>query len=219
MGNYMVQQGDCLSSIAKEYGFADYQLIFQHPANAEFRKKRPNPNIICAGDLLFVPDVRQKVVLKGTDQNHKFVLKQPRAKLRLCLKDDAHQPYANTKYRLRVGSDHWDGNTNSDGMVERAIPANATEGEITLFPTGEGATDPGYSFALQLGDLDPVDEMSGVDSRLINLGFGPGDASESLSDEDRQDALKAFQSMYALEVTGELTDESRSKLQELHDGE
>jgi hypothetical protein len=219
MGYYQVRRGDCLSSIAKAYGFADYRTIYRHPENADFRQKRPNPNIICPGDVLFIPDRETKDVPKGTDQRHVFKLKRPHVQLRLCLKDDLHRPYESTKYHLRVGFDHWDGSTNSAGMVEQEVPADATEGEITIFPEGGNTPDEGYTFSLQLGDLDPVDEMSGVDARLINLGFGPADAEETLSAEDRTEALKAFQDKFGLEVTGELTDVTKSKLQELHDGE
>jgi N-acetylmuramoyl-L-alanine amidase len=219
MGYYRVRRGDCLSSIAKAYGFADYETIYQRPENADFRKNRPNPNIICPGDVLFIPDRETKDISKPTDQKHLFELKRPRVKLRLCLKDDLHQPYIGTTYHLRVGSDHWDGSTDGAGMVEQEIPADATEGEITIFPGAGNTTDEGYIFSLQLGDIDPVDEMSGVDARLINLGFGPADAGDTLSAEDRTEALKAFQTKFGLNGTGELNDETKSKLRELHDGE
>lgn len=219
MGYRQVQQGECLSSIAKAYGFADYQTIYQRPENADFRQKRPNPNIICPGDTLFIPDRETKEISKGTDQRHAFELKQPHVQLRLCLKDDLHQPYKNTKYRLSVGVDQWEGSTDDEGMVEREILADATTGEITIFPQGGSKPDEGYTFLLQLGELDPVDELSGVDARLINLGFGPVDAEGGLSDEDRKEALSAFQARFGLDATGDLSDETRSKLRYLHDGE
>jgi N-acetylmuramoyl-L-alanine amidase len=219
MGYYQVRRGDCLSSLAKAFGFPDYQTIYQRPENADFRQKRPNPNIICPGDVLFIPDLETKEVSKGTDQHHVFELKRPRVQVRLCLKDDLLHPYKGTKYHLRVGFDHWDGSTDGAGMVEQEISADAKEGEITIFPGGGNTPDEGYTFSLQLGDLDPVDEMSGVAARLINLGFGPADAGETLSDEDREEALKAFQDKFGLDVTGELTAATRSKLRAVHDGE
>jgi peptidoglycan hydrolase-like protein with peptidoglycan-binding domain len=218
VGYYLVRQGDCLSSIAKTYGFADYQTIYQRPENAGFREKRPNPNIIFPGDVLFIPDLETKQVPKPTDQRHIFRTKGPIVKLRLCLKDDLHQPYKNTKYQLRVDNQHWDGSTDGKGMVVQQIPADGAEGEITIFPNG-CSPDEGYAFTLQLGALDPIEEMSGVDARLINLGFGPVGAEDSLSDDEREQALEAFQNKFGLEVTGELTDETRNKLRELHDGE
>ncbi|HUA61576.1 MAG TPA: peptidoglycan-binding protein [Verrucomicrobiae bacterium] len=217
MGYYVVSQGDCLSSIAKTCGFADYQTIYQHPQNAEFRQKRPNPNIICPGDVLFIPEIETKQVSKPTDERHVFQTKAPRVQLRLCLKDDLQQPYKSTRYHLRVGNDHWDGSTDGDGILEQQIPADATEGEVFIYPAG-ASPEEGYSFTLQLGELDPVEEMSGIDARLINLGFGPLDAEDSLSEESRAEGIKAFQTKFGLEATGELTEETKSKLRELHDG-
>ena len=219
MGYYVVRRGDCLSSIANSFGFSDYQTIYQRPENADFRQKRPNPNIICPGDVLFIPDRETKEVPAETDRRHEFVLRKESVKLRLRLEDDLHQPYKNTKYHLRVDSQSWDASTDANGMLEQEIAANATQGEITIFPAGVSTADDGYSFPLQLGDLDPIDEMTGVDARLCNLGYAPADAGDSLSDDDRKEALKAFQSHYGLEVTGDLTEETRNKLRETHDGE
>jgi hypothetical protein len=38
--NYTVKQGDYLSKIASEHGFFDHTTIWNHPANAELKKKR-----------------------------------------------------------------------------------------------------------------------------------------------------------------------------------
>lgn len=219
MGYYRVQRGDCLSSIAEIYGFAEYQTIYERPENAEFRQMRPNPNIIYPGDMLFIPDPENKESACATGQRHHFLVNRPQVRLRLCLKDDLHQPYQGVKYRLRVGFNHYQGTTDGGGMMEQEIPATASEGEITIFPKGNDTSDDtGYTFALSLGDLDPVEEISGIDARLINLGFGPAEAEESLSDEDRREAIKAFQDKFGLDATGELTEATKSKLRELHDG-
>lgn len=218
MSYYDVRQGDCLSSIANAFGFANFETIYQHPENAEFRKKRPNPNIICPGDVLFIPDLETKQHAAATDQKHSFVMKRAHVRLRLRLEDDLHRPYTNTKYQLRIGNKYWKGSTDGSGMVDQEIPADAVEGEITIFPSGLPA-DSGYTFSLQLGHLDPVEEEAGVDARLLNLGYGPVETGGSLSDAERTDALKEFQAEHGLEASGELTDETRNKLRELHDGE
>ena len=218
MSYYTVRQGDCLSSIANSLGFADFETIYQHPENAEFRKKRPNPNIICPGDVLFIPERKTKEHNAATDKKHSFVLKRAHVRLRLRLEDDVHQPYRATPYKLRIGNQHWTGSTNGSGMVDEEIPADAVEGELTIFPSSL-PEDPGYTFSLQLGHLDPVEEEAGVDARLLNLGYGPLEAGGSLSDEERTDALKEFQADHGLEASGELTDETRNKLRELHDGQ
>jgi N-acetylmuramoyl-L-alanine amidase len=218
MGYYAVRQGDCLSSIAETFGFGDFETIYQHPENAGFRKKRPNPNIICPGDVLFIPDLETKQHVVATDQKHSFVLKRAQVRLRLRLEDDLHRPYKETKYQLRIGQKYWRGSTNGSGMVNHEIPADAVDGEITIFPSGL-PEDSGYTFLLHLGHLDPVEEDAGVDARLLNLGYGPVETEGSLSDAERADALKQFQADHGLQASGELTDETRSKLRERHDGE
>lgn len=40
---HVVKQGECLTRIAARYGFGDYRVIYDHPANTEFKRKRPNP--------------------------------------------------------------------------------------------------------------------------------------------------------------------------------
>ena len=218
--NYTVTQGDCLSSIAEKWGFPDYRSIYLDPANADFRARRPNPNIIFPGDNLFIPDLEIKDLPCATDQRHRFVLSQPKVLLRLCLQDDLHQPYGNKRYELKVGSKAYEGSTDGDGMLEQRIPADATEGEITIFPVEEDPSDPGYSFPLNLGHLDPIDESSGIDGRLANLGFAPADEDDAGgSGEARVAALEAFQARFGLEVTGEPDDATRQKLRQLHDGE
>jgi len=53
---YQVKSGDTLSSIAKSHGISSWQKLYDDPSNGPFRAKRPNPNFIVPGDLIFVPD-------------------------------------------------------------------------------------------------------------------------------------------------------------------
>lgn len=52
---HIVQRGENLTVIARRYGFSNWRLIYDHPDNAEYRKKRPNPNVIVTGDRIFIP--------------------------------------------------------------------------------------------------------------------------------------------------------------------
>jgi len=54
---YTVKVGDNLSAIAKRFGIPNWQSIYNSPENKAFRAKRPNPNLIYAGDVLMVPDL------------------------------------------------------------------------------------------------------------------------------------------------------------------
>jgi len=54
---YTVQLGDTLSRIAVRHGLPSWRMIYNSPDNAEFRRKRPNPNLIQPGDVLILPDL------------------------------------------------------------------------------------------------------------------------------------------------------------------
>src|SRR5690348_4555483 len=54
--NYIVRPGDTLGKIAARHGFKDYREIYDHPANAGFKAKRPDPNLIYPGDVIVIPD-------------------------------------------------------------------------------------------------------------------------------------------------------------------
>lgn len=58
---YIVQQGDTVTSIAKQFGFANWADIYRSPANAAFRARRPNPDQIQAGDRIMIPAAPQIV--------------------------------------------------------------------------------------------------------------------------------------------------------------
>ncbi len=216
--NHTVQQGECLSSIARRYGFSRYQTIYDHPENTELKRRRPNPNVIYPGDVLFIPDRELGQSSHPTNQRHNFQLRRQPVMLRVCVRDDQHQPYANTRYRLRVGDQTWEDTTDGQGKLEKEIPPDAQEGELTIFPAGSSPQDPGYSFPLSIGELDPIGEVSGVQGRLGNLGFDCGPA-DGIAGERTQAALRDFQARFGLRQSGEIDQATRNKLRELHDGE
>src|SRR5918912_2146186 len=85
--DYVMQQGDCISSIAYERGFF-WETIYYHPNNADFRAKRPDPNIAKEGDVVHIPDKIPEEVPRATDKRHRFKLKGAPAKLRLRIMEE-----------------------------------------------------------------------------------------------------------------------------------
>ncbi|HMA96785.1 MAG TPA: LysM domain-containing protein [Polyangiaceae bacterium] len=63
---HAVRQGECLVTIARQYGFSDYKAIYDHPANAAFKKARPDPNQIFPGDRLAIPDQVPRTYSRAT---------------------------------------------------------------------------------------------------------------------------------------------------------
>lgn len=72
---YTVRSGDTLSAIARQHGIADWRTLYNHPDNASFRQKRPNPNLIHPGDQIIIPDRTDKSVTVRSGAHHVFVVK------------------------------------------------------------------------------------------------------------------------------------------------
>jgi LysM repeat protein len=199
MPTYTVQQGDCISSIAAQYGFL-WDTIWQHPDNADLRAKRHDPNVLYPGDEIVIPEKMVKEVSRPTGRMHEFVKPKKPTKLKLRLLRDYDKPRANLPYQLEIDGNVLSGVTDGDGFLEHPIPPNASRGVLTVKEKGTDET-----YQLGLGTLDPHDTDDGVRGRLVNLGIG-GDTL--------QDALRAFQQKEGLTVTGEADDATRGRLKE-----
>lgn len=193
MPNYSVQQGDCINSIALQFGFFP-DTIWNHAQNAALKSQRKDPNVLFPGDVVFIPDKTVKEQDAGTDQTHTYTLKGVPAKLKLKVLNNG-KPRANEKYILNIDGNLSQGTTGGDGSIEEAIPPDAKQGKLTLPDTGD-------EYPLDLGHLDPVDEVSGIQGRLRNLGFYNGDVSGNL-DDATQRALSGFQKSKNLNQTGQ----------------
>jgi hypothetical protein len=206
--DYTVQKGDCLSSIAADHGFRDWKVIYNAPENADFRKKRPNPNVIHPGDTLFVPEKDLKEESCATDQKHSFKAKKARWVFRLLLRDDGGNPLANVPFELQLSGMHpVKDKTNGEGLIE--VPIEAKTGGGVLLVMGE-------RLSVELGELDPVERVRGVQQRLNNLGYGAGPVDGIAGPLTRR-ALYAFQFDCGLETSGKMDDATRKKLVEQHD--
>lgn len=221
---YTVKQGDCISSIAYAHGFFP-DTIWNHSDNSQLKQKRKNPNLLLPGDIVVIPDKELKEVSKPTEQEHKFRKKGVPAEFRLRVLDEAapassgasqpaDKPRANVPFRFYIDDTlHKEGQTDGDGYVKCSIPPNAAQGRLVLEP----GTDKETALLLNFGHLDPIEEVSGVQARLRNLGFDCGDEDGEIGPQTKE-ALKSFQSKNGLDATGELNDSTRDKLRQAHDG-
>lgn len=210
---HVVEQGECLVSIAGRHGFRDYKSIYDHPENADFRSRRPNPNLIFPGDKIFIPDVKPAVFECETGRLHRFVAHRPTRKLNLKMADLVGEPIAGAEYELFLDGDPVPrkGRTGDEGEIQMEIPFDARSATLLLA---------GHAVELKIGDLNPMlhvedHGVSGIQARLANLGYYSGPVDGSFG-EDTEAAIRLFQEDHDMDVDGVVTDELRSKLDEKH---
>ena len=121
-GNYVVKQGDCMSSIAAQFGFL-WQTLWD--LNPDLKLKRNNPNVLFPGDIVVIPELRVYEVSRPVDKRHVFVLKGTDTKFRLTV-ERSNMPMAHRRFILTV--DDWtkhSGVTDSTGTLEVPIRSDA----------------------------------------------------------------------------------------------
>jgi hypothetical protein len=213
---YTVQQGDCMSSIGFANGFF-WKTLWELGDNAALKALRKNPNVLLAGDVVFIPDLQTKQVAGAPNARHQFKKKGVPELLRMKLLDGMHQPRPNLEYVIVIDGISSRGTTDANGQLVEGIPPNAQEGTLTFAADSQSAASKGKMqvLNLKLGTLNPVTVTSGLKARLSNLRFYKGPIDENL-DDDTQRAIRAFQRRKGLPVTGAADDATQAQLLQAH---
>lgn len=214
MPDHEVQQGECLSSIAHQYGISDWRQLWNHPDNAALRGRR-NPHILKPGDIVKIPDDIGPAFNGHSGEAGAFRLSPaPPTEIRLILTDNFGNPYSQKEYRVEIAGESITGTTAEDGLLSCEIPPEATRAVLTLWlESSTGSPGRKLTWELDLGYLDPIEEISGVQARLRNLGYDIDDISGSL-DEPTRRAIRMFQAEEQLRITGEIDDSTRARLEQ-----
>jgi N-acetylmuramoyl-L-alanine amidase len=201
----VVQKGECLSVIAHRYGLT-WPVLWNYQGNADLKKRRKNPDILYPGDKIAIPDPEPRTVTLATGQVHKIVVKRTKVRLRIHLQLNG-TPLAGQAFRLRVGDDLTEGQTDPAGLLDVPVPIHAQNATLEI---------PGLlRRQLRLGGLDPADTISGAQARLQNLGAVSLEVNGELDDTTRQ-VLSDFQTMRQLAATGDLDQATVAALEEAY---
>lgn len=214
MPSHSVKQGDTLIKIAAENGFPSWETIWMDPGNAQLREKR-DPQVLQEGDTVVIPEKKTKVVVLATDKKHTVVVPSVKAACRVVLHDDAGRPLANRRFQLEVGDQVKGGTTDSSGRIDMPVDPKATSGTLELF-LDDADSSKRLTWKVKLGHLDPIEKISGVKARLSNLGFLCGKADDTVDDATKE-AIRNFQVVHRLPLTGEADDATKDLLLALHD--
>lgn len=211
---HTVAQGETLLRIAKQYGYQTSKALYNHPSNAEFKALRPDPNLIYPGDKITIPPKKEKFIPLRTNSINSFVVQNEKEYFRLQVSYDDGDDVAGKRVVLNIGSQTIDTVLQSDGLIEVELNNNdALTGTVDLY-LNEGETTPTKSFAVQIGNLDPIDTLSGVQGRCNMLGFDCGTVDGVMGKKTRI-GVKEFQYEHDLDIDGIPGPKTKAKLQQV----
>lgn len=203
---HTVQAGENLALIAQKYKVTNWRDIYHCAENTEFRKKRPNPNILLAGDVLHIPEQKPKSVYVRTGANHRFVVKKGEPqKLIFRLIDAMGKPLVKVPAVFDIGGTSQTRVSDRNGKVELIIPPPVPE-EIPLEVfANPDANEPSHQFIVKPGYLDPINTVSGIQARLNSMGHDCG-VADGLYGKKTKAGIESFEQAKSLPVNGKMSE-------------
>ena len=214
-GYYTIDQGDCLANITERFGFSSYRTVWNHPKNAELRERRPNPNVLCPGDVIYIPERETKTTNHSTDAKHGFIVRKPVVVLRIVVQDEDGKPIGSANYRLVVGIESFEGTTGNDGTIEHPIAPDLQSAVLDFRYRKPNGVTTHQSWNLKLGHLDDVAAPTGIQARLNNLGFDCG-LVDGVIGPKTEAAIRGFQQWAGLDVDGVAGPQTQEELKSSH---
>src|SRR5262249_43751250 len=124
---------------------------------------------------------------------------------------DSTGPLAGEPYVVEGLGAQVSGTTDADGKVRLSVPVHVREIRVVF-------TKRNVAYPVHVGDMDPVDEPSGVRRRLQHLGYydPTSDAEGADRDERERRAVIAFQKAHGLDPSGVADEATRGELVKQH---
>ncbi len=210
--NHAVAEGETIIRIAHRHGFRDWKVIYFDAVNAELRKKRPDPNVLKAGDTVVIPDKQPVEFQAQTNKRHTFTIVTQKAHFEVVLEDDQGVPYANKAFKLVVNGVEHEGATSPQGEVDVLVPPDAPEGTLTLWPD-DADPEAKLEWTVQLAAMTPIEkgDTKGVRERLANLGYDTGPLDKAAEEGVLEGALEEFAEVQGVEEPGSESESESSE--------
>jgi hypothetical protein len=162
---YVIKQGDHLALLAYKFGF-DADTVWNDPKNAQLRQLRPNRNLLWPTDILYIPDQNVPPVMKNltTGTTNSFVSTAPMTTLSIAFVGSTPTSYASRAYTIQELDQLTGLATDGNGVAKFQVPVTLQIATLVFSDTGE-------SYAFSIGEMDPINTLSGIFKRLQNLGY------------------------------------------------
>ncbi len=168
MEPYVIKQGDHLALLAYQFGF-DADMVWNDPKNAQQRDRgqlSQDPNILNPTDVLYIPDQNVPPVMKSLTPGSTNTFVSDVSTLTLTPQFVGADPatYASKAYTVQELDQLTGLATDENGIATFKAP-------VTLATATLIFTDTGETWTLRIGDMDPINALSGIFKRLQNLGY------------------------------------------------
>jgi hypothetical protein len=186
MQPYVICQGDYVQKIAEQFGF-DADAVWNDPKNADLQTLRESPNLLLAGDVLYIPDPQDPVLHTLASGTTNTFVAPDAATVSIALKFQVigDSTYASKAYTITELDSLTGLATDGDGVATFDVPVNLETVTLVFTETGE-------SWTLAIGGMDPINSLSGVFQRLQNLGYIDRDVQFNAQTEgDIPDVVRA----------------------------
>lgn len=205
MRKHVVKAGECIASIAHDFGVPLEALV---QANAALEAERGELGILAPGDIVDVPSVSARTENLNASGSYRIRLHRAvnPVTLRFTRVSGAPRPGEPVVLEIDGFDEVQERTTDADGCATFMVPARARTGKILL-------GDNRFAMPVAFGDLDPLSSVRGVQSRLKHLGYYSRVVDGELGPWTYQ-ALRAFQRDNELEPTDEIDEPTRVKLLE-----
>lgn len=132
-GKHIVQQGECIETIAARHGHDPHKLW---DCNAGLHETRKSRHVLAPGDEVDVKPVDRKTVQLPTEQIHRLRVQRPKARLvvRFFVDDE---PRAGEAYTLVYRGTEITGTTDGDGVLDEPVPFDLDRATVRFAPWGE----------------------------------------------------------------------------------
>lgn len=172
-----MRQGEYLASIAYRAG-CDPDEVWDDPKNAHLRESARTREVLCPGDVLFLPNGEARPREVNLHGSNSFEAVIPSITVRVLFAENG-AALASRPCVVQILGAPLERETDADGALTFSVGVDVRD-VIVIFP-GHYCV-----YRLQIGDLDPINERSGQIARLQQLGHLAPGAHSAVTDEELQ---------------------------------
>lgn len=205
MAYYKIKPNQTLAELVVQVApHVDLTLVRDHEKNSQLFAAR-DELVLNPGDPVWIPEEDEpeynwqqvvtgdRITLQVTEALREF---------KLTVMRPNREPLANMPYVITFGDETFEGTTDAEGNIDTEVPFDATEGTVQVG---------NLLRRIQLGGLDPLHTIRGIQARLANMGFEPGPV-DGIVGPKTSGAIEAFQAFRLLDESGVLDPATREAL-------